>query len=143
MRRVAHRVLLPGFMKSREIAAAGLGGAVGTVADVTTLVMLVKHTGLSIPVATFVAATVGAVVCFVMNKYVAFRDRTPVSLAQLARFAGVAITTALFMALAMKVVAVGLGVPLVLAKLGCAAAIFVAWTYPAQRRLVFRNPVAA
>lgn len=130
-------------MKSREIAAAGLGGGVGTVADVTTLVLLVKHAGMAIPTATFVAATVGAVVCFVMNKYVAFRDRTPVTMVQLARFAGVAITTALLMAVAMNLVAVTLGVPLVLAKLVCAAAIFATWTYPAQRRLVFRNPVVA
>ncbi len=126
------------------MVSAGLGGAVGTAADVTTLVVLVQHVGMAIPVATFIAATVGAVVCFAMNKYVAFRDHTPITIAQLARFAGVAITTALFMALAMKLVAVTLGVPLVLAKLVCAAAIFVAWTYPAQRRLVFRsNPVAA
>jgi putative flippase GtrA len=128
--------------ETRKMVSAGLGGAVGTVADVTVLVMLVKHAGMAIPLATFVAATVGAVVCFVMNKYVAFRDRTPITIAQLARFAGVAITTALFMAFAMKVVAVGMGVPLLPAKLGCAAAIFVAWTYPAQRRLVFRNQVA-
>jgi putative flippase GtrA len=118
---------------------AGLGGAVGTGADVGTLVLLVQRAHLAIPLATFLAASVGAVVCFLMNKYVAFRDRKPVTARQLGSFAGVAFATALMMALAMKLVAVELGVPYVLAKLLCAAAIFVAWTYPAQRRLVFRG----
>lgn len=117
---------------------AGLGGALGTAADVGSLVLLVERAHLSIPVATFVAASLGAVVCFLMNKHVAFRDRTPTSARQLGTFAGVALTTALLMAFAMKLVAVALGVPYVLAKLACAAVIFVAWTYPAQRRLVFQ-----
>jgi hypothetical protein len=44
---------------------------------------------------------------------------------------------ALLLAGAMKVVAGGLGVPLVAAKLACAAVVFATWTYPAQRRFVF------
>jgi hypothetical protein len=43
------------------------------------------------------------------------------------------------MALAMQLVAVKLGVPYLLAKLICAATVFAVWTYPAQRRLVFRR----
>jgi hypothetical protein len=43
----------------------------------------------------------------------------------------------------MKIVAVDLRVPYLAAKALCAAAVFVAWTYPAQRRLVFRRPVPA
>jgi hypothetical protein len=38
----------------------------------------------------------------------------------------------------MEIVAVKLHVPTVIAKLICSALIFVGWTYPAQRRLVFR-----
>ena len=79
----------------------------------------------------------GAVACFVWNKRVAFRDRTKITRQQLGRFGLVAVATALLMALAMHVVAVKLGVPLVAAKLACSAAVFVAWTFPAQRRLVF------
>jgi hypothetical protein len=41
------------------------------------------------------------------------------------------------MALAMHVAVTNLGYPLVPAKLACSAAVFVAWTFPAQRRLVF------
>jgi hypothetical protein len=44
------------------------------------------------------------------------------------------------MALAMHLVAVTLGVPYLVAKLICAAVVFAAWTYPAQRRIVFRRP---
>src|SRR5262245_47447771 len=112
--------------------AAGAGGAVGTAADVATLVLLVEHAHAAIPVAAFIAATVGAVVCFVLNKYLAFRDRSPVTLHQVARFGLVAVATALLMAAAMKLVAVDLHVPYLVAKLLCAATVFVAWTYPAQ-----------
>jgi putative flippase GtrA len=141
---VASRVLLPESVKNpREMLAAGAGGAVSTVVDVATLVLLVEHAGASIPVSAFVACTAGAVVCFLMNKHVAFRDRSPVTVHQVARFGLVAVATALLMAFAMKIVAVDLHVPYIAAKILCAATVFVAWTYPAQRRLVFRRPVPA
>lgn len=117
--------------------AAGLGGAVGTVADIGSLILLVQVLRFPIPVSAFVASGVGAAVCFVMNKYVAFRDRSPVRLSQVVRFGLVAVATACLMAVMMKLVAVDLHVPYLVAKIGCAAAVFVAWTYPAQRRLVF------
>jgi len=134
--------LSPDMKNSRELLHAGLGGACGTALDVTTLVLLV-HVGVAIPAAAFWGAAVGAVACFVLNKYVAFRDRSPITAHQLARFGTVAVATALLMAFAMKLVAVKLGVPVLPAKLLCAAAIFIFWTYPAQRRLVFRTVVAA
>jgi hypothetical protein len=40
-------------------------------------------------------------------------------------------------ALAMEVFAVKLRVPYLVAKVICSALVFLAWTYPAQRRLVF------
>ena len=116
-----------------------MGGVVGTGADVGALMLLIGA-GLTIPVSAFLAASVGAIVCFGINKYVAFRDRSPISLEQLGRFAFVAVTNALALALLMKVVAVELGVPVLPAKLMCAALVFFAWTYPAQRRLVFAKP---
>ncbi|MBS1122551.1 MAG: GtrA-like protein [Deltaproteobacteria bacterium] len=116
---------------------AGFGGAIATACDVSTLVLLVEHLHVSIPASAFVASTVGAVACFLMNKHVAFRDRRPVTLHQLVRFGLVAVATAFLMAFAMKLLAVDLHVPYLLAKIASAAVIFVAWTYPAQRRLVF------
>jgi putative flippase GtrA len=140
---VAYGVLISGLVKNpRELLAAGFGGAVGTGLDVGCLVLLVKH-GVSVPVATFIAALAGAATNFVLNKYVAFRDHSPVDLRQLARFGFVAVAAALLMSVAMKIVAVSLGVPVVFAKLACAAVVFAIWTYPAQRRLVFARTVAA
>ena len=131
----------------RELLGAGLAGVVGTVLDVSALILLVEHARLSIPVATFVAASAGASACFLLNKHVAFRDRSKVTLPQVARFGFVAVVAAFLLALSMKLVAVDLGVPYLAAKAMCAAAVFLAWSYPAQRRLVFGNraprPVAA
>jgi putative flippase GtrA len=128
--------------KLKELAAAGLGGAVGSVLDVATLVLLVEH-GTRVPVAAFCGAAVGAIINFALNKYIAFRDHSRISSHQLARFGLVAVATAILMALAMQLVAVTLGVPYLLAKLLCAACVFAVWTYPAQRRLVFRRAAHA
>lgn len=120
----------------REVCAAGVGGVAATAVDVGTLVLLVEH-GTPVALAAFFAATAGAVVCFTLNKHIAFRDRTPVSRQQLGRFGIVAVATALLMALAMEIFAVKLRVPYLLAKVICSAVVFAVWTYPAQRRLVF------
>jgi putative flippase GtrA len=118
---------------------AGFGGIVGTGADLVSLTFLVEVVGIAIPLAAFCAALVGAALCFVMNKYVAFRDPRPVSVQQVGRFGFVALAAAGLMAVAMKLVAVELHVPYLIAKLGCAAIIFAIWTYPAQRWLVFES----
>lgn len=124
---------------ARELVTAGFGGIAATIVDVAVLVLLVEVIGLSIPVSAFLASTSGAVMNFVLNKYIAFRDRSPISVQQVARFGAVAMATALLMALAMKLVAVELGVPYVAAKLLCAVTVFIVWTYPAQRKLVFSH----
>jgi putative flippase GtrA len=123
-------------MQLRQMFAAGLGGVAATTVDVAALVLQVES-GANVAAAAFIAASLGAVVGFVWNKHIAFRDRSPVSLQQLVRFGSVAVATALLMATAMYVVAVKLGVPYLVAKVVCSALVFVAWTYPAQRRLVF------
>lgn len=133
---MARPLLFRRGMQLRQMCAAGVGGAAATAVDVGTLVLLVEH-GTPIPLAAFVAAAAGAVVCFTLNKYIAFRDRTPVTWQQVGRFGFVAVATALLMALAMEVFAVKLRVPYLVAKVICSALVFLAWTYPAQRRLVF------
>jgi putative flippase GtrA len=115
------------------LLGASLGGVVATTLDAVCLLLLVRVGGVSVPVSAFAAASLGAVACFVWNKYVAFRDRTPVTVAQVARFGGVAVATALLMAIAMKIIAVDLRVPVLAAKVICAVGIFIVWTYPAQR----------
>jgi putative flippase GtrA len=125
-------------MQLREMLSAGFGGIAATAVDVTLLVLLVKR-GTPVALAAFVAAAAGAAVGFTLNKYIAFRDRSPINVEQLGRFACVAVATALLMALAMHVIAVKLGAPVLFAKIICSALVFLAWTYPAQRRLVFRR----
>ena len=131
-------LFLPAIMQLREMLKAGLGGVAATATDVSLLVLLVKH-GTPVPVAAFLCAAAGAAVGFTMNKYIAFRDHSRISWKQVARFGGVAVLTALFMALAMQIIAVQLHVPVLIAKAICSAVVFVAWTYPAQRRFVFRR----
>jgi putative flippase GtrA len=120
----------------REMVAAGIGGGLATVVDMSALVALVES-GTPIALAAFLAAGCGAVVAFAWSKYVAFRDRSRLGFAQVARYATVAVATALLMALAMQLVAVEIGVPYVLAKIACSALVFALWSYPAQRRFVF------
>jgi putative flippase GtrA len=140
---VAQRLLFLWFVNNtRELVSAGAGGAVGSMLDVAVLVLMVEH-GAPIAAAAFCGAAAGAVTNFVLNKYFAFRDRSPINGRQLARFGLVAVATALLMAGVMQLVAVTLGVPYLLAKLICAAVVFAVWTYPAQRRLVFRRAVPA
>jgi len=140
---VAYGLLILRFVKNlREVVAAGAGGAVGTGVDVALLVLMVGS-GVSIPAATFLAALAGAATIFLLNKYVAFRDHSPINVPQLVRFGLVAVSAALLMAVAMKIVAVKLAVPVVAAKLVCAAIVFATWTYPAQRRLVFARTALA
>ena len=124
---------------TRQLIASGLGGAVATAIDVSVLVQMVQHKAPIAP-AAFCGAAAGAVMNFAWNKYIAFRDRSPISPHQLVRFGLVAVATAMLMAVAMHVVAVVLGVPYLVAKLVCAIVVFASWTYPAQRRLVFRRP---
>jgi putative flippase GtrA len=123
----------------RQLIASGFGGAVATAIDVSVLVQMVQHQA-PIEAAAFCGAAAGAVMNFALNKYIAFGDRSPISPHQLVRFGLVAVATAALMAVAMHVVAVVLGVPYLAAKLICAVVVFAAWTYPAQRRLVFRRP---
>jgi putative flippase GtrA len=136
-------VLKHRFVKNlRQLVSAGIAGALGTGIDLGVLVFLVgRH--VSIPLATFVAALAGSVTNFTLNKYVAFRDRSPVRLGQLARFHFVAVVAALLMAGAMKIATANLAVSVVAAKLACAAVVFAIWTYPAQRQLVFARRAQA
>lgn len=142
VRPLARRLLLSRLVRKQvpHWLVAGLGGVAGSILDIVTLIALVEG-GTRVALAAFSGAAAGAVVCFLVNKYWAFRDHTPLSLRQVGSFGVVAVGTALLMAAAMQVVVVGMGVPYLLAKLLCAAVVFAVWSYPAQRQLVFRRPV--
>ena len=121
---------------ARQLLTAGIAGVLGTGLDLGVLVLLVGH-HVAIPLATFIAALAGAAANFALNKYVAFRDRSPISVGQVARFNVVAVVAAGLLAAAMKIATANPAVPVIAAKLACAAVLFAIWTYPAQRYLVF------
>jgi putative flippase GtrA len=138
-RLVLRRIPPPHRSRLRRIAGAGLGGLAGTALDVAVLVTLVES-GAPISVAAFAGAAAGAAVCFTLNKRLAFGDRTPLSARQLGTFAAVAAVSATLMAIAMHLATHEARLPYLLAKALCAATVFAVWSYPAQRRLVFRRP---
>jgi len=113
-----------------------------TIADLATLITLVEGFGCAVGVAAFASAMVGAVVGYVLGKNWAFRDRSPVRVRQIAAFALVALGTALFVASCVQLLS-GLGVPYLAAKAVAAIAVFAAWSYPAQKRIVFTDPAVS
>lgn len=136
---MAHRVLIGRTVQKQRVAfSAAIGGISGSVLDVAVLVLCVES-GVPVALAAFLGAAAGAGACFVANKYWAFRDPRPLTLRQVSTFGLVAVGTAVLMALAMSVVAVGMGVPYLKAKAICAATVFLLWSYPAQRRFVFAH----
>ncbi len=126
-------------MELRRFATAGCVGVFSTLVDLATL-MALASAGMAVAVAAFLGCCTGAVANFTLNKYVSFRDHTPIAAGQVARFTLVAIATGLLTAGGMQIAAVQLGAPIVVAKAICAVIVFAAWTYPAQRRLVFAAP---
>ena len=123
----------------RTLFIAGLGGALSTLVDVCLVVLLVRGLGVPVLPGAFIASASGAVVCFLANKYIAFQDRSPIRVDQVIRFGLVAVASALLSASAMHLAVEKLGAPIVPARLAVAVLVFLAWAYPAQRRLVWRR----
>jgi putative flippase GtrA len=122
--------------KARVIRSAASGIAAG-VFDFAVLVALVELAGLDCAIAAALAALVGAIVCFAMNRWWAFRDPRPLSLAQVGAFVVVAVGGAAITAGVVHVLASVLRLAYLLAKAVSAGVVFLAWSYPAQSRLVF------
>ncbi len=122
--------------RQRRVLGASVGGTTSTAVDVAVLILLV-HAGVNVALAAFIGAAAGAVICFVINKYVAFRDHSPIDLRQVFMFGTVAFGTALLMAASMHIACNQAHLPYLAAKLLCGLVVFACWSYPAQRRLVF------
>ena len=122
--------------RQRRMLLASVGGLTATGVDVLVLALLAER-GWPIGLAAFFGAVSGALFCFVINKYVAFRDLRPIGLKQLTTFAIVSLTTAVLMAGAMFLVCDLGHLPYLVGKIICAGVVFLIWSYPAQRRLVF------
>lgn len=121
----------------------GVSGAAATAIDVLSLISLIELAGVYVTVAAFLAATFGGIANFLINKFWAFRDPTPIDMRQVSSYAFVSVTTAAFVALSVHIFAVLMGMPYLLAKGAAAVMVFVLWSYPAQARLVFPDAPAA
>ena len=126
--------------QGKKLVRVGASGVIATAIDVVCLVVLVEMFGVYVTVAAFLAATAGAVANFLVNKFWAFRDPTPIDVRQVASYGLVSLTTACFMALSVHVFAVLIGFPYLAAKALAAVMVFLLWSYPAQSRLVFPEP---
>jgi putative flippase GtrA len=125
----------------KRILRVGMSGVVATALDVGALIALVELAGVHVTLAAFLAATLGGVTNFLVNKYWAFQDRAPLEIRQITLYAMVSLVTAAFVAVSVHILAVLIGLPYLAAKGIAAALVFLVWTYPAQARLVF--PVVA
>jgi putative flippase GtrA len=115
----------------------GVSGVVATGIDIAALVLLVEALRSHVTLAAFLAAALGGVCNFLINKYWAFRDSSRIDLRQVTVYGFVSLVTAAFVAAAVHVLAVVMALPYLLAKAIAAALVFLVWTYPAQSRLVF------
>ncbi|MBP9088138.1 MAG: GtrA family protein [Kofleriaceae bacterium] len=120
---------------SKQQLVAAAGGALSTGLDLGVLALVSRHNSIAVAAACGVAA--GGALGYVWNKKVTFADRTPASAGQLLRFASVVAVTAVLMAVSMHIASVWMGVPYQLAKIACAALVFLVWTFPAQKLVVF------
>jgi putative flippase GtrA len=122
---------------TKRVVRVGASGVVATGIDIAALVLLVEALGSHVTLAAFLAATLGGVSNFLINKYWAFRERSPIDLRQVTVYSFVSLITAAFVAVAVHVLAVVMVLPYLWAKAIAALLVFVVWTYPAQSRLVF------
>lgn len=120
-----------------KLVRVGVSGAVATGLDIAALVFLVEAMRSHVTLAAFLAAALGGVCNFLINKYWAFRDGSPIDLRQVTVYAFVSLVTAAFVAATVHLLAVVMVLPYLLAKAIAAVLVFLVWTYPAQARLVF------
>ena len=120
-----------------KLMRVGVSGVVATSIDIAALVFLVEALGSHVTLAAFLAAALGGVCNFLINKYWAFRDGAPIDLRQVTVYAFVSLVTAAFVAATVHLLAVVMVLPYLLAKAIAAVVVFLVWTYPAQARLVF------
>lgn len=120
----------------------GTSGVVAMLIDVTVLVILVEVFAVQVALAALLASGVGAVSSFLVNKFWAFRDASPIRVLQLLGFSAVALGSALGVAACVQLLSVELGAPYLVSKGVAAALVFACWSYPVQSRLVFARPVS-
>jgi putative flippase GtrA len=116
-----------------KLAACGIAASA---IDVAALIGLVELAAVPVSVSAFLAAAAGAAFQFIVNKRWCFADCSRFDVRQVGAYLVVCIGTWTFVALSVHVIC-ALGAPYLAAKAIAAAAVFVAWSYPAQARFVF------
>lgn len=110
--------------------------------DLAVLLTLVELMAVPVVPAAFTSALSGAVASYLVNKFWAFKDPSPVRLLQVAFFVCVALGSAFAVASCVHVLSVRLGLPYLVAKAIGAACVFLCWSYPVQSRIVFPRRVS-
>jgi len=131
-------VLSPRAMTRRTLwqwTRSGLSGCTATVFDFAAMIACVEVLLLAYAPAAAIASAVGAVVCFAMNKWFAFRDSSPVTPKQIFGFAIIAGGAMALNAAFVPAIAAALGGAYIAAKAASAAVVFATWTYPTQSRV--------
>lgn len=114
-----------------------MSGVVATSIDVLMLIFLVEVADVHVTLAAFFAAMAGGITNFLVNKFWAFGDASPIDIRQVTLYTMVSLVTAGFVAASLHVLAIFMGLPYLIAKAIAAVLVFLAWGYPAQSRLVF------
>ena len=112
-------------------------GAVATLADLSLLLLLTRALQIRPALANVPTLTLGLLIQFCGNKYFTFADRTARVVRQAARFLGVEAFTLLFNVAAFHLLAVLLHVPVLPARGLGTLAVYVGFSLPAWRRVVF------
>jgi putative flippase GtrA len=111
----------------------------GTVVDMTTMVVCVELLHRSPVVATVIAATTGAVTNFFLGRLWAYQGRSGALQPQFARYALVATASLGLNAGGEHLLVNVLGIQYFLARVITAVVVSNGWNYPMQRFFVFRD----
>jgi putative flippase GtrA len=121
------------------LARHQLSSAVATAVDFGTMALLVEKAGVLPGMATLVAASVGAVVNFTLNRRHTFEGaRSGGMTGQALRYWLVSSASALFNAAGVHVGVRLLGGPYLLVRAAVAVSVGLGWNYPMHRLFVFR-----
>lgn len=129
-------------MKRRlALLARSLGvGALATVVDLASLWLLVEIVGIAPWLANVPALGAGLLVQFAGNKYFAFKDRSRALLRQGSQFALVEVGALGLNALGFHLAVTLLACPYLLARLGCSALVYLAYSFPLWGRIFTHQP---
>jgi putative flippase GtrA len=108
-----------------------------TALDFATLVGLTELAGVNYVAATWIGTVVGSLSNFAINKVWAFRARDVPAVRAIARFAAVQVGASGLHTAGVWTLTRFAGLPYPVSKLIVAAAVYLAWNYPLNRRFVF------